>query len=127
MSKRGSILFFCLRKLSAINEMYEYSLRSFQEVFRQSLIDSRPDSILQNRIYNLIEKLTHNIYDYTCLGIFECHKLMFSFEMTTMIMEGEGTLSTKKLDYLLKGNTSMQPIEEEKSEPWISDQAWKDM
>jgi len=34
---------------------------------------------LENRLRNIIDKLTLNVYDYTCLGVFEVHKLMFSF------------------------------------------------
>ncbi len=40
---RGSILFFCMQKLSAIQEMYEYSLYSYLDVFRLSIKEARPD------------------------------------------------------------------------------------
>ena len=43
---RGAVLFFCMQKLSAISEMYEYSLSSYLEVFRQSLKEAKPESIL---------------------------------------------------------------------------------
>jgi dynein heavy chain len=38
---RGSILFFSMAGLSAISEMYEYSLSSYLQVFYQSLKDAR--------------------------------------------------------------------------------------
>lgn len=43
---RGSILFFSISGLSAISEMYEYSLSSFMTVFMNSLATSRKDNIL---------------------------------------------------------------------------------
>jgi len=44
--------------------------------------------MLENRLHNVIEALTFDIYSYTCLGLFEKHKLMFSFQMTIKILEG---------------------------------------
>jgi len=43
---RGSILFFSIAGLSAISEMYEYSLGSYMTVFMNSLTTSRKDSVL---------------------------------------------------------------------------------
>lgn len=65
--------------------MYEYSLSAYLQVFNQSLRDARKDTILESRLRNIIDKMTNNVYDYTCLGIFEIHKLMFAFQMTIMI------------------------------------------
>jgi len=41
----------------------------------------------------MIGSMTRELYDYTCTGIFERHKLMFSFQLTTSIMEGDGELN----------------------------------
>jgi len=76
---RGSILFFAMSSLSTVSKMYEYSLTAYLEVFKKSLSQSRQDSIVENRLRNIIEKHTSNVYDYTCLSIFEEHKLMFTF------------------------------------------------
>ena len=46
--------------------------------------------MLESRLRNVTESLTYDIYSYTCLGLFERHKLMFSFQMTIKILEGEG-------------------------------------
>ncbi len=40
----------------------------------------------------MTEKLTQAVYEYVCMSVFEKHKLMFSFQMTTMIMDGEKEL-----------------------------------
>jgi dynein heavy chain len=90
---RGSILFFAMAGLSAIMKMYETSLSSFLTVFKKSLDDAKKDVILEQRLENMIEEATRQIYDYTCTGIFEKHKLMFSMQMTLMIMDGDGKLN----------------------------------
>jgi len=58
VAKRGAILFFSMQGLSAISEMYEYSLSSYLTVFKNALETSRKDNILQNRLRNIKEKLT---------------------------------------------------------------------
>jgi dynein heavy chain len=124
---RGSILFFSISGLSAISEMYEYSLSSYMTVFMNSLSTSRKDNILQNRLRNIKDKLTMLVYDFTCMGIFEKHKLMYSFQMVTMIMDGDNSLNKVELDFFLKGNTSLDPVEQKKPATWLSDNGWKDI
>lgn len=86
-AQRGAILFFAMVGLSKISQMYEYSLGSYLIVFNNSLRDAKNDPVLETRLRAIIDKLTLNVYEYTCLGIFEVHKLMFSFHMTVMIIE----------------------------------------
>ena len=127
VANRGAILFFAMVGLSAISEMYQYSLISYLTVFNNSLRDAKKDSILENRLRYIIDKLTVNVYDYTCLGIFEIHKLMFAFQMTIMILDDENNLNKTELDFFLKGNTSLEVISRPKPYKWVTDQGWKDM
>ena len=55
---RGSILFFSIQGLSQISTMYQYSLAAYMGVFMNALMTSRKDSILNNRLKNIKEKLT---------------------------------------------------------------------
>ena len=48
--------------------MYQYSLASYLDVFEFSLKKSMPDTILQKRLRNIMDTLTHNIYNYGCTG-----------------------------------------------------------
>ena len=50
VAKRGAILFFALTGLSAISEMYEYSLDSYKTVFLQALETSKKDNVLTARL-----------------------------------------------------------------------------
>jgi len=96
-------------------------------VFKKALEKSKKDNIIQTRLKNIIEKLTTLVYDYTCLGIFEKHKLMYSFQMTTMIMEYEGSLIKAELDFFLKGNTSLEDVSNPKPFVWLNEIGWKDL
>lgn len=79
VAERGAILFFVMAGLSAISGMYEYSLAAFLTVFNQSLGNAKRDSLLASRLRNIIDTLTTDVYNYTCLGLFEKHKLLLSF------------------------------------------------
>jgi dynein heavy chain len=59
------------------------------------------------------------------MGIFERHKLMFSFQMTTMILDGDDQLNRPEMDFFLKGNTSLDEVEPNAFK-WVSENGWKD-
>lgn len=125
VAKRGAVLFFALTGLSAISEMYEYSLEAYKTVFLNALETSKKDNVLTARLRFIQEKLTQLVYEFTCMGIFETHKLMFSFQMTTMIMDGEEELNRDELDFFLKGNTSLDAVDG-KPYKWLNINGWKD-
>ena len=127
VAKRGSILYFAEAGLSTISSMYEISLDSFLNVFRSALETAKKDQNLDNRLRNMIDTIMRQIYDYTCTGIFERHKLMFSFQMTCMIMNGEGTLEAPILDFFLKGDTSLEGVTEQCPVSWLVGSGWKDL
>lgn len=125
VAKRGSILYFTMTGLRLISSMYEYSLNAFLSVFRNALDDAKPDLIINNRLENIKRKLTQLVYEYTCLSIFERHKLMFSFHLRTMIMKYEENLDQEELLFFLRGNL----LEPKSKNPfdWLSEIAWQDL
>lgn len=127
VAKRGSILYFAASSLSSVMSMYEMSLDSFLGVFVSALDAAKKDVVLDNRINNMVIAITRTIYDYTCTGIFERHKLMFSFQMTCMILEGAGNLDRNELDFFLKGYVSIDLPRDPKPVIWLSSQGWKDL
>ena len=115
--------------MAAINTMYQYSLSAYLSVFNHSLSHSLPDTHLPKRLRNIIDTLTLNVYNYACtglsvnissiclfidlivpLGLFEVHKLLFSFQMTIKIQEVESTLNREELDFFIKGNISLEKV-----------------
>eukprot|EP00002_Diphylleia_rotans_P017763 TRINITY_DN3442_c0_g1_i2.p1 TRINITY_DN3442_c0_g1~~TRINITY_DN3442_c0_g1_i2.p1 ORF type:complete len:3137 (-),score=716.67 TRINITY_DN3442_c0_g1_i2:70-9480(-) len=126
-AKRGSILFFVMSSLSAINSMYEYSLNSYLEIFEQSLARSEKDMVLLSRLRNIINTLTYNVYKYICTSLFERHKLMFSFNLCVKILQGDNGLDTNYLDFFLKGNLSLEKSPRKCPFSWFPEQGWEDL
>jgi dynein heavy chain len=77
-----------LAGLSAVSNMYEYSLGAFLHVFGGSLARSKRDADLEARLRHVVAALTYDVYCYTCLGLFERHKLMLSFQMASKVRGG---------------------------------------
>ena len=61
------------------------------------------------------------------VGLFERHKLLFSFQMTIKIMEADNKLNPEELDFFLKGNISLEKSSRSKPFPWLPDQGWEDI
>lgn len=53
----------------------------------QSLASSKREVDLEGRLTAIINALTSDVYSYTCLGLFERHKLMLSFQLAVKILE----------------------------------------
>ncbi|KAM4616801.1 dynein axonemal heavy chain 10 [Polymixia lowei] len=126
-AKRGAVLFFVLAEMALVNSMYQYSLASYLGVFDLSLRKSLPDSILPKRLKNIMDTLTHNIYNYGCTGLFERHKLLFSFNMTIKIEQAKGRAPQEELEFFLKGNLSLEKSKRKKPCAWLPDQGWEDI
>lgn len=126
-AKRGAILFFSLSALSAISSMYEFSLVSYLEVFVKALGDAPKHSEVPTRLSNIIDVLTKSVYEYVCTGIFEKHKLMYSMQMTTLIMDGDGRLNREELDFFLVGSRALEELQKHRPAEWIPEAGWKDL
>ncbi|XP_017781324.1 PREDICTED: dynein heavy chain 10, axonemal [Nicrophorus vespilloides] len=127
VAKRGAILFFVLSDMASVNTMYQYSLSSYLEVFAFSLRKALPHKVLVKRLLNIIETLTKNVYDYGCTGIFEKHKLLFSFQMTTKLQLNEGHMLQSELDFFIKGSVTLERSTRAIPAKWISAQGWEDV
>ena len=89
----------------------------------QSLERAEPDSMVENRLENIINTLTQDCYNYTCRGIFETHKLMFSLQMTLRIHGRRGHARRQQLDFFLKGNLSLEKCKEKPPGDWMPERA----
>jgi dynein heavy chain, axonemal len=130
VAERGSILYFIMSSLSNINKMYQYSLSSYMsDVFLFSLKNSGGsiNKKLDERLKSIITFLTKYYYTYVCSGLFELHKLTFTFQITLKILEKKNYFKLQELDFFLKGNISLiNEIEKDKPD-WLNSQGWKDL
>ncbi|ESP04959.1 hypothetical protein LOTGIDRAFT_184938 [Lottia gigantea] len=125
-AQRASILFFVLNDMSRIDPMYQFSLDAYIELFILSIEKSQRSSKLEERILNLNEYHTYAVYRYTCRGLFERHKLLFSFQMCAKILEHAGKINMDEYNFFLRGGVVIDR-ENQMDNPcsaWLSDNAW---
>jgi len=128
VAARGAALFFCMAGLAALNNMYEYSLASFLGVFNQSLRTSKKEHALEARLRVLTDQLTADVYGYVCTGLFEAHKLLFSFQLAVKVLEGgPAAPDPQLLDFFFKGNLSLERHPRPRPHEWVPDQGWQDV
>ncbi|XP_062301425.1 dynein axonemal heavy chain 2 [Scomber scombrus] len=125
-AQRASILFFILNDMGRIDPMYQFSLDAYINLFNLSIEKSKRSHKLEERITNLNDYHTYAVYKYTCRGLFEVHKLLFSFQMCAKILEVAGKLNMDEYNFFLRGGLVLDK-EEQMDNPctsWLVDSSW---
>ncbi|KAF7236750.1 Dynein heavy chain 2, axonemal [Varanus komodoensis] len=125
-AQRASILFFVLNDMGRIDPMYQFSLDAYIDLFNLSITKSHRSTKLDERIRYLNEYHTYAVYRYTCRGLFERHKLLFSFQMCAKILEVSGNLKMDEYNFFLRGGVVLDR-EGQMDNPcpsWLADTYW---
>lgn len=85
MAIRGSILYFVIADLAGIDPMYQYSLGYIKRLFNKAIEISPQAKELKDRLNILIDNITRIIFTNVSRGLFEAHKIIFSFLIITSI------------------------------------------
>ena len=92
-----------MNDMGRIDPMYQFSLDAYIELFSNSIDKSLKHPRLEERIQYLNDFHTFAVYQYTCRGLFERHKLLFSFQMCAKILEAGGKLNLDEYNFFLRG------------------------
>ena len=126
VAKRGSILFFAVRDMSGVDSMYQYSLHYIIKIFKNAIRRSEQSEKIISRLHILIINISSEIYKNISRGLFERHKLIFSFLMSCRIGLAEKQITESSWEMLLRGTTSFgrsnNPTNPDPS--FISEEAW---
>ncbi|KAM6949562.1 LOW QUALITY PROTEIN: dynein axonemal heavy chain 2 [Aplochiton taeniatus] len=125
-AQRASILFFVLNDMGRIDPMYQFSLDAYIDLFNLSIEKSQRSQKLEERIANLNDYHTYAVYRFTCRGLFEVHKLLFSFQMCAKILEVSGKLNMDEYSFFLRGGLVLDK-EGQMDNPcssWLYDSNW---
>lgn len=125
VSQEASCLFFAITDLNNLDPMYQYSLVYYIDLFTQAIIKSKKSENLEQRLQFLKEYFLYSLYCNICRSLFEKDKLIFSFLLSTRILEFHKQLQADELRFLLTGGLAL----EEKMPPkpvcnWLSAKAW---
>ncbi len=72
---RGSLLYFVVVDLAALDPMYQTSLQFYKQLFGRVLDRSARSDVHDERLEAIISLLTETTYNVVCRGLFEKHKV----------------------------------------------------
>ncbi|XP_047115990.1 dynein axonemal heavy chain 6 [Schistocerca piceifrons] len=125
VAARGSVLYFVVAQLAEIDPMYQYSLRYFNQVFNTVIETSEKSDILDVRLMTLLAAITLAVYTNVSRGLFERHKLVFSFLLCINILKHAGEITEAQWGFLLRGPMSAKKDLPKKPDiPTLSDAMW---
>ena len=107
VAARGSVLYFLMCEMSMVNCMYQIALNQFLELFDNSMLRSQKSPITAKRITSIIDHLTFAAFCYTCRGLYEEHKLLFTLLLTLKIDLQKEHVNFKEFQTLIKGGAAL--------------------
>ncbi|XP_047430741.1 dynein axonemal heavy chain 6 [Mugil cephalus] len=126
VATRGSILYFVIASLSEIDPMYQFSLKYFKQLFNSTIETSKQSDVLEERLQILLDQILLNSYINVSRGLFEQHKLIYSFMLCIEIMRERGEISDGEWQHFLRGASSLEKDYTERPDvPWLSDFYWQ--
>lgn len=124
VATRGSVLYFVVAQLAEIDPMYQYSLKYFNSIFNTVIESSEKNEDLKNRLNILYNEITIAIYTNVSRGLFERHKLVFSFMVCVAILIDAKEVAITEYNYLLRGAIGVKIEDMKKPNDIITDQMW---
>lgn len=127
LAARGAVLFFVVVSLAEIDPMYQFSLRYFTQVFCAVITEEAPVTAklkFEKRLKHLMDSETYAIYANISRGLFEKHKLIYSFLLATAVEKQEERLTDQEFNYLLRGPMGKKEAGRSKPHDAITEQQW---
>lgn len=104
----GAVLYFTIADLTALDQMYQYSLEYFRRLFTSSLDAVAPSvSALTERLVALRHQLVSTVYQNISRGLFEAHKQLFAFLTTQRLLIRSGELQAADMRLLDRGSVNI--------------------
>ena len=125
---RGSVLYFVIADLAELDPMYHFSLKYFKNLFNKTIGESEKSDDLEERIQILQKNTTFDTFTNVSRGLFEAHKLIFSFLICVEIIKERGDISLPEWNLLLRGTGSVRTNFPPKPEArWLTQLMWQNI
>lgn len=126
---RASLAYFVLDDMSRVDPMYQFSLDAYVDLFNMSIDNSRivgVDVPVGNRCEDINKRLTTDVYRYTCRGLFEAHKLLFSLQLCFKILESGGTIPQDEFNFFCLGAGMVDRLQQRGNpgQDWLNPLSW---
>jgi dynein heavy chain len=125
VASRGSIIYFLVAEMSAVNPMYQTSLSQFVQVFQLAMDNAEKAAIPAKRITNVIDELTFRTFLYVCRGYMEIHKKIYALLLALKLQLNSEVITQEHFSCFVKGGAALD-INAVKKKPkeWVPDTVW---
>jgi dynein heavy chain, axonemal len=120
----ASVLFFCVVDMASIDPMYQYSLVYFISLFLRSIEAAPKSKDVPTRLQSLKDHFTYFLYVNVCRSLFERHKLLFAFNLSTKLALAQEELSAVQMNFLLTGGIAMENPHANPLDGTLSEKGW---
>ncbi|KAL7988579.1 hypothetical protein Chor_007498, partial [Crotalus horridus] len=125
VATRGSVMYFVIASLSDIDPMYQFSLKYFKQLFNVTIETSEKNDVLQLRLDILLSQTLYATYTNVSRGLFEQHKLIYSFMLCIEIMRQKEELTDLEWNFFLRGAAGLDKERPAKPQiPWLEENTW---
>ncbi|XP_032736568.1 dynein heavy chain 6, axonemal isoform X2 [Lontra canadensis] len=125
VATQGSVMYFVIASLSEIDPMYQYSLKYFKQLFNTTIETSLKTDDLQQRLEILLEQTLLTAYVNVSRGLFEQHKLIYSFMLCVEIMRQQENLTDAEWNFFLRGSAGLEKERPPRPDvPWLHPAMW---
>nr|KAI8727211.1 dynein heavy chain 6; axonemal [Biomphalaria glabrata] len=128
VAERGSVMYFVVSDMGEVDPMYQFSLKYFKQLFNNTISTSEKSDDFQTRLDICLEETTVCIYKNVSRGLFEKHKLVFSFLLCSEIMKTEGEITPLEWNFFLRGpigGIEKQNVPKPENTTWLPLNVWK--
>ncbi|XP_072261492.1 dynein axonemal heavy chain 6 [Pyxicephalus adspersus] len=125
VATQGSVVYFVIASLSEIDPMYQFSLKYFKQLFNMTIESAEKSNDLDTRLATLLKQTLFSSYTNVSRGLFEQHKLIYSFMLCIEIMRQKGEITESEWNFFLRGAAGLDKEHPIKPDvPWLSDVIW---
>lgn len=118
------MLFFCVADMASIDPMYQYSLSYFVSLFLRSIDAAERHKQVDKRLQHLRDYFTYFLYVNICRSLFEAHKLLFAFNLSTKLALAKGEIAPAHINFLLTGGIAKETQHANPAADVLSEKAW---
>jgi hypothetical protein len=122
-----SVLFFCVVDMASIDPMYQYSLVYFISLFLRSIEAAPKSKDVPSRLQSLKDHFTFFLYVNVCRSLFERHKLLFAFNLSTKLSLALHDISPVHVNFLLTGGIAMENPHQNPMDDSLSEKGWGEL
>jgi len=127
VATRGSILYFVIAGLAQVDSMYQFSLPAFARLYNIRIEKSTKSENLQERINILIDDITRSFFANVCRGLFDVHKLLYSFVIAADVMKNAGGITPAEWSFFLVGGSVKGHDVPDSCKEWLSPKVYQSL